>query len=269
MKGSANIWMDPDALSLLCAICYRPFEAQVFMCKNGHAACGECRARINGKCWGCDEPFGDIRCRPLEKALDETNTLCEFSEYGCVEVVKYTDKRRHEATCPRTPSACPFDGCDYRAVSLYGHLLDEHAGAATRVAYLQTTTLALHESDPFRVLLLERDPGRVFVLLNANKASFLNGRRGMLSLVCLGPRPQVDGETTRYQMEVRRSELEAGELSLDAPAPCVRELEGFEKEACAIFVPKDLWGRSGSLSVSIRIGLWSQMPFPPDPAFSL
>ncbi|CAO2198855.1 unnamed protein product, partial [Urochloa humidicola] len=114
-----NIWLDADALSVDCGICFMPFEAEVFMCKNGHAACAKCCVRINRKCWCCDEPIGDVRCRPAESMLAEMNTVCKFSKYGCAEVIKYVEKRRHEESCPRAPYWCPVDGCTYRGLLLY------------------------------------------------------------------------------------------------------------------------------------------------------
>ncbi|CAL4957717.1 unnamed protein product [Urochloa decumbens] len=256
-EEGSKIWMDPDSLSVECAICYMPFEAEVFMCKNGHAACAKCCVRINRKCWCCGKPIGDMRCRPLENVLAEMNTLCRFSKYGCTEVVKYIDKSRHEEACPRAPSGCPFDVCTYRGLLLYKHLLDEHSGAVTSVAnnLRDTTRLPFDKSAPFRVLVLERAPdtgeGEGSVLLLLNGGGVLSGRS--LSLVCLaGPRPEgnSDGEL-RYKMEVRGSE--PGVLSLEGTAPRVRELEGFEAKMF-LFVPDASWAPTDRVSVSIRIG---------------
>ncbi|CAO2193513.1 unnamed protein product [Urochloa humidicola] len=216
------------------------------MCKNGHAACAKCCVRINRKCWCCDEPIGDVRCRPAESMLAEMNTVCKFSKYGCAEVIKYVEKRRHEESCPRAPYWCPVDGCTYtyRGLLLYSHVLEEHADeVASSVAYLQSTTVKLRKGAPFRVLV---KPGSVFLLLNGG--GVLSGRS--LSLACLGPRPEEDREIT-YKMEVRG--CEPGALSLAGTVPCVRKLEGFEANKF-LFVPDADWGPSGSVSVSIRIG---------------
>ncbi|CAL4951017.1 unnamed protein product [Urochloa decumbens] len=253
-EGHGNkIWIDPDALSVECAICFTPFEAEVFMCKNGHAACAKCCVRINRKCWCCGKPIGDMRCRPLENVLAEMNTHCRFSKYGCTEVVKYIDKSRHEEACPRAPSGCPVDGCTYRGLLLYKHLLDEHSDAVVFVANnlpaTTTTLLSLHKSAPFRVLVLERatdageGEGSVFLLLNGG--GVLSGRS--LSLVRLGAGDVEFG----YKMEVRGSE--PGVLSLERTAPRVRELEGFEAKMF-LFVPDASWAPTDRVSVSIRIG---------------
>ncbi|CAO2160958.1 unnamed protein product [Urochloa humidicola] len=244
-----NIWLDPDALSVDCGICFMPFEAEVFMCKNGHAACAKCCVRINRKCWCCEEPIGDVRCRPAESMLAEMNTVCKFSKYGCAEVIKYVEKRRHEESCAYAPCRCPVDGCAYRGVLLYSHVLDDHADeVASSVAYLQSTTVTLRKSAPFRLLVkAEAGMGTVFLLLNGD--GVLSGRS--LSLVCLGPRPAEGDREIKYKMEVRG--CEPGVLSLAGTAPCVRHLEGFEAKKF-LFVPDADWGPSGSVSVSIRIG---------------
>ncbi|CAO2185325.1 unnamed protein product [Urochloa humidicola] len=245
-----KIWIDPDSLSLECAICYMPFEAEVFMCKNGHAACAECCVRINRKCPCCDEPIGDFRCRPLENVLAEMNTHCKFSKHGCKEVVKYIDKSRHEEACPRAPCGCPVDGCGYRSVNkLDVHLMIEHTDAVAFVAsdLPATKTLTLHKSAPFRALV-QTGMGNVFLLLNGGGGGGLSGRS--LSLVRLGPRREGDVELG-YKMEVRGSE--PGVLSLEGTAPCVRELDGFEAKMF-LFVPDASWAPTGSVTVDIRIG---------------
>ncbi|CAO2193330.1 unnamed protein product [Urochloa humidicola] len=246
-----NIWLDPDALSVECGICFMPFETDVFMCTNGHAACAKCCDRMRN-CGCCGLPIGDLRCLPAEKMLAEMNTVCKFSKYGCTEVIKYAEKRRHEESCQRAPCGCPVAGCTYRGMLLYSHVLEDHAGVVSPVAYLQSTTVTLRKAAPFLVLVLERAPdsgegeGSVFALLNGG--GVLAGRS--LSLVCLGPRPE-GGVDFRYKMEVRGSV--PGVLSLAGAAPCLRVLEGFEPKKF-LFVPDADWGPSGTVSVRIRIG---------------
>uniref|UniRef100_A0A453QN06 Uncharacterized protein n=1 Tax=Aegilops tauschii subsp. strangulata TaxID=200361 RepID=A0A453QN06_AEGTS len=57
-----------EAEALRCDICFKPFGEQIFMCKNGHPACGSCCLIMDRMCF-CTEPIGDIRCRALEKVL--------------------------------------------------------------------------------------------------------------------------------------------------------------------------------------------------------
>ncbi|CAO2160780.1 unnamed protein product [Urochloa humidicola] len=248
------IWLDPEARSFDCAICFMPFGDKVFMCAKGHAACGDCRARMtNSKCHSCDKPFGEFPCLPAQEMLGEMNTLCKFSKYGCAEVIKYAEKRRHEESCPRAPYGCPVAGCTYRGMALHTHIMDDHWGLAMvhSVAYLQTTTVTLSKGAPYLVLVMERAPDAgegsgVFLLLNGSGVAGVRS----LSLVCLGPRPEGDREI-KYKMDVRGSVPES--LSMTTTAPCVRELEGFEPNK-DLFVHDREWGPTRSVSVSIRIG---------------
>ncbi|CAO2185324.1 unnamed protein product [Urochloa humidicola] len=182
-----NIWLDPDALSVECGICFMPFETDVFMCTNGQAACAKCCDRMRN-CGCCGLPIGDLRCLPAEKMLAEMNTVCKFSKYGCTEVIKYAEKRRHEESCQLAPCGCPVAGCTYRGMLLCSHVLEDHARVVSSVAYLQSTTVTLPKAAPFLVLVLERVPdsgegeGSVFALLNGGDV--LAGRS--LSLVCFG-----------------------------------------------------------------------------------
>ncbi|CAO2198663.1 unnamed protein product [Urochloa humidicola] len=249
-----NIWLDTDALSVECGICFMPFETDVFMCTNGHAACAKCCDRMRN-CGCCGLPIGDLRCLPAEKMLAEMNTVCKFSKYGCTEVIKYAEKRRHEESCTRAPCGCPVAGCTYRGMLLCSHVLEDHAGEVYSVAYLQSKTVTLRKAVPFLVLVLERaqdsgeGEGNVFLLLNRNGDGVQFERS--LSLVCLGPRPE-GGVEFSYRMDVRGS-VPRALVSMTATAPCVRELEGFEAEM-PLGVPKPFWGSSGSVYVSIRIG---------------
>ncbi|RLM73243.1 uncharacterized protein C2845_PM15G02070 [Panicum miliaceum] len=68
------------------------------------------------------------------------------------------------------------------------------------------------------------------------------------SLVCLGPRPDVE---IKYKIKVHG--CESGVLSLARTVPCIRVLERFEARKF-LFVPDAEWGPSGHVSISIRIG---------------
>lgn len=202
---------------------------------------------------GLSESIGFIRCRLLERVLAEISTFCRFSDYGCQEIVKYVERRKHEESCRCEPVACPVGDCGYlgAGTGLHGHVLDEHLGEVSYVSYLQTTTVTVLKSAPFCLLLTRSRTAtarKVFLLLNGG--NILAGRS--LSLVCLGPRPEGDAGL-KYKMEVRG--IDGSVQSLAATAPCIRNLEGFEANKF-IFVPDADWDRESSpgISVSIRIG---------------
>ncbi|CAL4957718.1 unnamed protein product [Urochloa decumbens] len=242
-----NIWLDPDALSVDCGICFMPFEAEVFMCKNGHAACAKCCVRINRKCWCCDEPIGDVRCRPAESMLAEMNTVCKYSKYGCAEVIKYVEKRRHEESCPRAPYGCPVAGCTYRGMLLYSHVLDDHAGEVSSDPSPTCSRQRWRSARPRRSACWCR-PGWAACSCCSTAGVSCRGAPFRWSASARAPRGDVE---INYKMEVRG--CEPGALSLAGTAPCVRVLEGFEPKKF-LFVPDADWGPSGTVSVSIRIG---------------
>lgn len=239
-------FIEPDTLE--CVICFMPFEAQVFMCKNGHPACADCCISMNRKCSSCSESIGDIRCRPLEKVLAGMTSPCKFKKYGCQESVRYTERRNHEEACPCAPFHCPLDGCSYYGLLLYNHIQDDHASdAAAAMGCLRGTTVTLNKSMPFRVLL-HRGGGRVFLLLNGGDV--LSGRS--LSVVCIGPCPTAGNAELEYKLKVSSDEPGALSLSASGSIPCVRRLDGFQARGF-LFVPDAYWGSSGTVSVTVHV----------------
>jgi E3 ubiquitin-protein ligase SIAH1 len=208
---------------------------------------------MNGKCWSCPEPIGDIRCRPLEKLLAAATTSCKFRRNGCYKAVRLTERQSHEDTCPRAPYDCPFDGCTYSGLRLSHHVAQDHGGGPdgfAAIGGLLGTAVTVHKDAPFRVLLLQGDRESVFLLLNGR--DLLQGRS--LSLLCLGPRPE-GGVELEYAMEVGGNAAAPGaELSLSASGtvPCARRLEGFQAKGF-LFVPDAYWGSSGTVSVRVRV----------------
>ncbi|KAL6848266.1 hypothetical protein ACP4OV_022394 [Aristida adscensionis] len=234
---------DPDVLE--CQICAMPYEAEVYMCKNGHGACASCCIRSGRKCGSCAEPIGDMRNRHLEAVLAAMVTPCKYRRYGCGERVRYTDKRRHEEACLRAPFHCPFAGCTYRSPRLYGHVQDGHAPAAEafcEVIYDWGMTVKLRKSEPFIVLVQHRWE-RVFVLLNGGDV--LGGRS--LSLLSLGP----EDMGLKYRMEVSGGEPGAPTLSAAGVVPCAHQVLGFKAKGF-LFVPDAYWGASGTVKFSLR-----------------
>ncbi|XP_062183368.1 uncharacterized protein LOC133887429 [Phragmites australis] len=237
--------MDPDVLE--CPICFVPFAAEVYTCRNGHGACANCCIRINRKCWCCSEPIGDFRNRQLENVLAAMITPCNYKKFGCGVSVKYTDKRSHEETCPYAPYECPFDGCSYSGLLLCHHVRREHPpDAVYDLSYVLGTTVTLHKDVPFLVLL-QPSLGLVFLLLNGGDV--LAGRS--LSLLCLGPRSHGDVDL-EYRMEVNGAEPGALSLSASGTVPCARRLGSLQAKGF-LFVPDAYWGPSGCVSVKVSV----------------
>jgi E3 ubiquitin-protein ligase SIAH1 len=207
------------------------------------------------RCPCCNESIGDFRCRATEKILAGMSRPCRFQKHGCWETVRYTEARLHEAeVCRYAPYRCPFDGCAYRGLELYAHIIDDHAAVATSgMGLLRRMTVTLNKCEPFRALL-HRDGESVFLLLN--EGHVLTGRS--LSLISVCPYPEeVEEEDnfaeTEYRMLVKAVD-EPGSLELTASGTVqfVRRLEGYKAKGF-LFVPDDFWGSSGSVSVTVHL----------------
>ncbi|CAO2174423.1 unnamed protein product [Urochloa humidicola] len=249
-----------DALE--CPLCFAPFEAAIFQCKNGHAACGSCCDRLNGTCPSCRDPIGAIRCRPLEAAIAAMLVPCSFAGAGCEHRrLRYAERRAHEASsCHHAPCACPLPGCAFSGLhlDLHDHIRhDAHhqddaaaaAAAAAAVGFVREATVALRRSEAFRVLLHAPD-SRVFLLLNGEGVPF--GRS--LSLLALGPRP-AGGGPLEYTIVVRGGGGAALSLSASGPVPCARRWAGPEHHPAEfLFVPDAYWSSSGTVSVTVHVG---------------
>uniref|UniRef100_A0A0E0FFK2 RING-type E3 ubiquitin transferase n=1 Tax=Oryza nivara TaxID=4536 RepID=A0A0E0FFK2_ORYNI len=240
--------IERDALE--CGICFMPFQAEIYMCNNGHAACGSCCAGMHRACPSCRQPIGDIRCRPLEKAVAAISSPCKFRVSGCMKILGYTERRSHEASCPHAPCRCPFDGCYYQGSMLYHHIQEEHATDGVDVAIRRCTAVTLHRSKPFHVLL-NRGGTRVFVLPNGGDVPM--GRS--LSLVTVGPPPLPPPPPQRgtpYAIKVGAVDG-LDQLSISGTIPRVRCVQGFEAKSF-LFVPDAYWGSSGTIDVAVTIG---------------
>ncbi|KAL6626634.1 hypothetical protein ACP70R_030360 [Stipagrostis hirtigluma subsp. patula] len=250
-----HVSLELDALE--CPVCFSPFEAAIFQCKNGHAACESCCARMQQKCSCCREPIGDIRCRPLEKAIAAMLVPCAFAKHGCTERLRLPERRTHEALlCQHAPCACPVPGCAYSGSGpkLRDHILQGHAAAgidgdAIVVSFIRSTTVTLHRGTPFRVLVKHGIDVGVFLLLNGGDVP--SGRS--LSVVSVGSRP-AGNAALEYKLEVSAGGGPGGlSLSASGPVPFTRRWAGHHPTEGFLFVPDAYWSSSGSVSVTVTV----------------
>ncbi|KAL6847809.1 hypothetical protein ACP4OV_021937 [Aristida adscensionis] len=245
--------LDLDTLD--CPVCCNPFLASIFQCKNGHAACESCCVAVRNVCPFCREPIGDIRCRPLEKAIAGVVFPCAYATHGCTQRLKYADKQAHEESlCQHVPCSCPIAGCGYIGAALHRHVRSAHlaGGGDELISFYWNAQVTLHRDTPFRVLL-HTIYKRAFLLLNGGDVP--SGRS--LSVVCVGPRPAADG-ALEYKMEVAGGEPE-GALSLSASGPVsfTRRCSAQPPAAAFLFVPDAYWTSSGNVSVTVHVdGGW-------------
>ncbi|TVU47795.1 hypothetical protein EJB05_07404, partial [Eragrostis curvula] len=287
--------LEPDMLE--CPLCFAPFVASIFQaskqpsssssyvflrspgevsasaclitqlltmyrlinqCKNGHAACESCCARVQWQCPSCGEPIGAIRCRPLEQLIAGMVVPCAFRARGCKQLLRYAEKPTHEAVfCQHAPCYCPVPGCAYSGLLLHEHVRAAHAGAGAgdddAVTFVDgEATVTLHRSMLFRVLLQHPPDSRVFLLLNGGEVP--SGRS--LSLLCVGPRPAAADQELEYTMVVRAGD-EPRVLSLSAfgTVPCTRRWSGPGQAPAEgfLFVPDAYWSSSGCVSVAVHL----------------
>lgn len=233
-----------DMDTLECEICSLPFDSQIFMCKNGHAACGNC----------C---IGMTASAPAATSASATSMNHKFRKLGCGETVKFTELRSHEEeACPYAPYSCPFDGCAYRGALLYDHVRDEHALAPApncdTGGLLRGASVTLRRDEPAVHALLHGD--RVSVILLLNGGDVLAGRSLSLVRICPHPKPGQEDEEVEYRMVVTRDEPEPGtgspSLAASGKVQYVRRLEGYRPRHF-LFVPDAFWGSSGSVVVTV------------------
>ncbi|KAF8724587.1 hypothetical protein HU200_020852 [Digitaria exilis] len=250
-RRTLNVTVE-DLDTLDCPLCFSPFDAPIFQCKNGHAACEACCTRIHGLCSSCDEPIGEIRCQPLERAIACMLAPCAFAEHGCTRRLMYAEKAVHEALlCHYAPCACPFPGCGYAGLGLRDHIQGAHAGGDV-VSFAGSAAVTLRRGTAFVVLLQETD-ARVFLLLNGGDVP--SGRS--LSVVCVGP-CLAGNKSMEYELRVVGGGGGAGtsgslSLSASGPVACTRLWMGYHPMEGFLFVPDAYWSSSGAVSVTVHV----------------
>ncbi|KAL6847802.1 hypothetical protein ACP4OV_021930 [Aristida adscensionis] len=259
-----NVDLDPDTLE--CPASTRSWRQS--SSKNGHAVCESCRVRIGNRCPSCRDPIGDIRCRPLEKAIAGMLLPCAFSDRGCTRRLGYAEKQAHEDSfCEYAPCYCPVPGCVFAGTgaALYEHIGRSHAnphrstpaaGGDTVTGFRWFAHVKLHRSTPSQVLLYETD-WRVFVLLNGGDIP--SGRS--LAVVCVGPCPAAADGTQEYEMVVAGGgPAGARTLSSSGPVSFTRRCPAQPPAAGFLFVPDAYWSPSGSVFVTFRVRISCRTP---------
>ncbi|XP_068306857.1 E3 ubiquitin-protein ligase SINAT4-like [Pyrus communis] len=96
---------------LECPLCSKSMFPPIHQCPNGHTLCSICKLTVN-RCPTCLEKLGDIRCLALEKVAESLELPCKYCSLGCMEILPYYIKLRHEAHCNFRPYSCPYPGSD-------------------------------------------------------------------------------------------------------------------------------------------------------------
>lgn len=124
-------------------------------CPNGHTLCSTCKARVQNRCPTCRQELGDIRCLALEKVAESLELPCKYSALGCLEILPYYSKLKHEGVCKLRPYNCPYAGSECSTVgnipSLVSHLRDDHkvdmhSGSTFNHRYVKSNALEVENA---------------------------------------------------------------------------------------------------------------------------
>lgn len=221
-----------DVDTLHCDICSMPFDCEVYPCKNGHAACGDCCVRLHRKCPSCNESIGDIRCRAMEKILAGMTRPCKFKKHGCKQVLKCT------GPIPAPSTAAPTSAGTSAATCWTRH------GPFFYTDFSGHVIVTLDKSTRFCVLLHPDRPS-MFLLLNGGDVP--TGRSLSVVRICRRPAP-------RYTIAMKGSQPGSLWLTASGILPFMRRLEGYKPQEF-LFVPDACWGSSQTVTVDVTVNL--------------
>jgi hypothetical protein len=145
LQQMASFLNNEELCELLeCSICYVvPTAGPIIQCKNGHAVCKSCHARLS-LCPSCQEPI-DVRAWHLEKFLELMPVPCKFAENGCELKIRYRHRDAHQQKCNKGMVNCPSYPCN-RNVNL--DLVEEHIKATHEEVFFSNTS---HEISSFDI----------------------------------------------------------------------------------------------------------------------
>lgn len=86
--------------NLICPICLRLPDKQIFQCINGHAICAKCCESVK-TCPHCRVSFkkGKIRNRAMESFLGSIKCSCPYKSNGCTEILRRMELQDHKKNC--------------------------------------------------------------------------------------------------------------------------------------------------------------------------
>lgn len=119
------------SLFLVCAVFNSSLSLlPLLQCSNGHTLCSGCKPRVHNRCPTCRHELGNIRCLALEKVAASLELPCKYQSFGCIGIIPYYSKLKHESECSFRPYNCPYAGSECTVIGdipyLVAHLKDDH-----------------------------------------------------------------------------------------------------------------------------------------------
>lgn len=239
---SVHVMCSEILITILCFL--------TIQCENGHIACSSCCTKLGNKCPSCSWPIGYNRCRAIEKVLESVKIACQNKQYGCKEMVSYSEIKDHEKTCTHTPCSCPLTSCNFisSAKQLYQHFHSQHADSAVLFQYNCDFTVTLNEGDKFLVLQ-ERDGDGLFILNNETETL-----GNLVSVSCIGP---YSFGKSYYNLLAK---CDGNTLRLESFATCTQGQADDSLSSVYLLIPPRFFGSSGQLKLDLFIERHDQSP---------
>ncbi|KAF3636177.1 E3 ubiquitin-protein ligase SINAT2 [Capsicum annuum] len=129
--SKSNVTVSSSVRELLeCPVCLNAMYPPIHQCSNGHTLCSSCKPRVHNRCPTCRHELGNIRCLALEKVAASLELPCKYQSFGCIGIIPYYSKLKHESQCSFRPYNCPYAGSECTVIGdipyLVAHLKDDH-----------------------------------------------------------------------------------------------------------------------------------------------
>ncbi|CAM0910014.1 unnamed protein product [Alopecurus aequalis] len=188
VESSRTVRMAAEMLD--CHACQLPLKRPIFKCDGEHLVCSSCRG-VHGQ--ACDRPV--VQSALAEAFAAAAFVPCDYERYGCDPgYIVYHEAANHRLTCQHAPCGCP-ERCGFSGspINLLKHITPEHSRTAIVVRYGKPLVLSLPLSEPWQVLIGEKDEAdrhqNVFLVSVGD-----GGAEVEVSLVCIRANAGVPSE---------------------------------------------------------------------------
>ena len=138
---------------LECPICFLVPRTEIFSCINSHKICKSCYGKLPGEdgtkqCphGGCDFDKPPRRARDFEAMIDKSDCKLICSKPGCIQEMKKSEIKDHEAECVFRLVPCPKLSCKKMILfkNIVSHIKRNHKN---RIQHLHESAIRPHLKD--------------------------------------------------------------------------------------------------------------------------